>query len=122
MKVVYNRKRTGPTFEKINEEVVKAFVAGVLDDHRETPDQFVGSGRKGRTPFHRTGKLIDPIEGFFFKRASAGGKRTGLIGTIRAPLERFASIQVRNRFIELLHKVWGIRGLGWSQAGKKGKG
>lgn len=114
MKVTAKTKRTGPTFEKINEEVARAFAEGVLEDHRQTPDQFAGTGRHGRTPFNRTGVLVG---GFFFKPASAAGKRTGLIGTIRAPGSRFATVEIRDRFRARLHTVWTARGLGWSKAG-----
>ncbi len=114
MKVTIKTKRTGPTYEQINEAVVQQFAVGVLEDHRQTPDQFAGTGRHGRTPFNRTGVLVG---GFFFKPASRTGTRTGLVGTIRAPASRFATVEIRDRFRARLHAVWTARGLGWSKAG-----
>jgi hypothetical protein len=118
MRVQYKTTQTGATFEQINEAVVKAFVDAVLQDHRATPDQFAKSGRKGRTPFKRTGELVDPLTGFFFKPAGKRSAKTGYIGMIRAPADRFASREVRDRFLAgYLWKLWATRGIGFSKAG-----
>lgn len=114
MIVKHTTKRTGPTMAQVNEMVVDEFVAAVLADHRATPDQFAGTARDKKTPFHDTGTLI---KGFFFKRASASAKRTGLIGTIRAPASRFSNPAVRDRFTVYLWKLWDTRGVGWSVGG-----
>ena len=114
MSVTYKTKRTGTTLEQVNIEAVKAFAAVVLADHVAMPDQYAGEGRKGRTPFKRTGTLVGGLE---FKPASRTGVKAGLVGTIRAPMSRFASGQVRDKFVERLHKLWATQGIGYSKAG-----
>ena len=81
---------------------------------RQAPAQFAGTGRKGRTPFQRTGTLVAEL---YFKPASTTGVKAGLVGTIRAPMSRFASDQVRDKFVQRLHLVWATQGIGYSQAG-----
>lgn len=107
-------KRTGPTAAEINEVMVDKWIYAVLHDQQSTPDAFAGTGRKGRTPFKRTGLLIDEL---FFKRAGDGARRAGSIGTIRAPAARFASGYVRDKFMERVQSLWNARGVGWSIVG-----
>lgn len=112
--VTYKVRREGPTYEEINEVLVDQFVFAVLHDQQSTPDQFEGTGRRGRTPFNRSGALI---KGLFFKRAGNAARKAGRIGTIRAPAARFKSGQVRNKFMDRVQLLWSQRGVGWSLLG-----
>lgn len=113
-RVTVTWERKGLTMEEFYDKIVEGLVDHVLEDHRQTPDQFAGSGRHGKTPFHETGELI---RGFEFKRAQAAARRAGEVGTIRAPASRFGSGQVRDRFVERLQQLWDTRGVGWSKGG-----
>lgn len=107
-------KRSGPTTEQINEVMVDKFVFAVLHDQESTPDEFAGFGRRGRTPFKRTGTLVSEL---FFKRAGEGARKAGTIGTIRAPASRFANSVVRDKFMDYVKTLWDSRGVGWSITG-----
>lgn len=113
-RITYKTKKTGATPEDIVKAHFKAFTDALLKDQKETPAQFTGEGRDGRTPFDRTGELVG---GLFFKPATRAAIKVGILGTIRAPLSRFASRRVRDRFLDYVHKLWRERGLGWSKGG-----
>lgn len=111
VKITYKVKKTGPADDELQAILVDRWVYSVLADQQHTPDEFQGQGRKGRTPFNRSGALV---KGLFFKRASAGGRRAGLIGAIRAPASRFGSGQVRDKFLDRYLVVLHGRGQAWS--------
>lgn len=113
LRVTYKVKREGPTPEEVNELLVDRFVFSVLEDHRHTPDEFRGQGRRGRTPFKRSGELVS---GLHFKRAGSAARRTGVIGVIRAPADRFKSGVVRDKFMDRYLLVLRVRGQAWSIA------
>ena len=110
-KVTVKVKREGPTYDEINAVMVDKVVYAVLHDQQSTPDEFAGFGRRGQTPFKRTGALV---EGLFFKRANAKARKVGLIGTIRAPASRFANSVVRDKFLDYTKTLAEKRGTGWS--------
>lgn len=111
MNIRIKERVTGPTMDDHAKLVVEDFVADVVSDVQATPDQYDG------TPYKVTGELVG---GVWFKPASRGGVKAGLIGTVLAPMSRFASKFIKAGFLKLIDQQHVARGVGWSRS-RKGK-
>ena len=83
----------------------------VLSDLRETPTQFSGS------PYKKTGELV---RGLHFKKGTASARRAGNLGTIYAPMSRFASKWIKKGYRDRFGSLWDTRGIGWSRPDLRG--
>lgn len=123
MNIRIKERVTGPTMDDHLKLVVDDFVEDVVSDCRMTPDQFPDTDKRNKfgIPFRRTGTLV---LGIFFKPASRGGVKSGLLGTVMAPEGRFegpAGKFMRAGFLKLVDALHVARGVGWSRSRKGGR-
>lgn len=124
------QKETGPSIAEHAKKVVADWVEDVLSDCKETPMALFkdkppaqpkpGQKRRRRDgmPYYRSGTLV---EGLFFKPASRGGAKAGIIGHIMAPAIRFAfpppiAKRMIDGFVALIDSLHVARGVGWSRS------
>lgn len=112
MNIRFKERITGPTMDDHLKLVVEDFVEDVVSDCKATPEQYE------KTPYKRTGELV---AGMYFKPASRGGVKSGLLGTIMAPLSRFASPTIKFGLLRLIDALHVARGVGWSRSRKGGR-
>lgn len=128
IRISVKERLSGTKLDDHAQMVVDDFIADLISDCKATPAETplpsprLPSGklrkRKDGIPFRRTGVLVD---GLSFRKSSRTGLRSGLLGYVRAPAERFVgrwADHVVRRFRQIISAIHAERGVGWSRSRK----